>query len=121
MAPKALIVDDDPIVRDLAEDILGEAGFETVVVTRGDEAIDAVRVHRPDLVVLDVMLPGIDGLTVCKTIKSDPRTQGIKVAVVTGRGFPGEKERALRCGADLYLTKPFEAAVFLEKISGLLK
>mgnify|MGYP001600879482 CR=1 FL=1 len=121
MAPKVLIVDDDPLVRELASDLVSEAGLEPVTVATGDEALDAVKAHRPALVVLDVMLPGTDGLTLCKAIKSDPQFKGIKVAVTTGRTFKGEKERAMRCGADLYLQKPYDSAAFIGLIRRLLE
>jgi DNA-binding response OmpR family regulator len=117
---RIVLVDDDEIVADLSREVLEEAGYTVVVVRHGDVAVDAVKANLPDLVVLDIMLPGKEGLSVLKALREEESLKGLKVLVVTGKAFAEERARAQRLGADAFLKKPFEADALLAEVRGLL-
>ncbi len=120
MAAKVLVVDDDEIVGNLTLDLLLGAGLDAELINDSAKAMAAVRLKKPDLVVLDILMPGIDGLTICHSIKSDPLTERTKVVMVSGKAFAEEQEHAMRCGADLVIKKPYDVASFAKKIQALL-
>ena len=103
-----LVVDDEPDLLELVQYNLAAAGHDVTCVGSGEEALAAMGSARPDLVILDVLLPGMDGLDVCKTLKGDVQTSGIPIVMLTARGEEaGPSSPAWRSGADDYLTKPF--------------
>ena len=109
--PTVLIVDDEQHIRLLIEqtleDLLDE-GVELQTAVDGEMALDAVRVHRPELVFLDVMMPKVDGFAVCAAIKGDPDLAGTTVVMLTAKGQAYDRETGLAAGADRFLTKPFD-------------
>lgn len=116
-----LIVDDDPIVGQLTHELLRDAGFNPVLIQDSLRAIQTVKELRPRLVILDILMPGINGLALCKMIKSDPSIQDTRVIIVSGKSFQVEKERAAQHGADLFIEKPYDVELFAQKISELVK
>lgn len=107
MKQKILVVDDEPDVVDLVAFNLKEAGFEVITATDGTEALRKARASLPQLIVLDLMLPGVDGLEVCKILRRDATTAGIPIIMLTAKAAEIDRIIGLELGADDYLTKPF--------------
>lgn len=119
---KILIVEDDATIRTVLEMALLGAGFVHVTSCgRGDEGLEAVRLQKPDLVLLDLMLPGLDGFTVCRRIRETPSLAPVRVIMLTARTQNEDIVRGLECGADDYVTKPFDRAVLLARIRAVLR
>jgi len=121
--PKVLIVDDDPDSVDLIRGYLSriDSKLEIEIARDGFEAGRKVVEFKPELVILDVRLPGINGYQVCRNIKSDEKTKNIKVLAITAYASPEDKQKMLSLGADAYLPKPFPPEKFLKIIKKLLK
>src|SRR5438270_171111 len=116
MSREALIVEDDPDTGLLLAELLGGRGFSTTQLQTGKPAIPWARAHRPDLILLDLLLPDMDGLEICRELKLDRATNLIPLVMVTALAMPEDRIRGLEVGANDYLTKPFtdtdlEAAV----------
>ena len=120
-ARRALIVEDEPSIREIVRLHLSLAGFETDEVADGHAALDRLRAERFDLVVLDVMLPGVDGVTVCRALRSGGPNQRAAVLVLTARDTEPEKVIGLESGADDYLTKPFGVREFMARVAAVLR
>lgn len=106
-----LVVEDEPVIRELVSTMLAGGEVTVSCVADGPGAIRAARGEpRPDLVLLDIVLPGLDGIAVCRVLKSDPATVDIPVHMLTARVRDADKDAAHRAGADGYLEKPFRAA-----------
>ena len=118
--PNILIADDDPILVELVKFRLEGAGYETIVASDGEEAIQAIKSNRPDLVVLDSMMPVIPGQEVLRMIKSDPDTKDIPIVMLTARKGETDVVAAIRSGPADYLTKPFIPQELLVRIEKLL-
>jgi two-component system phosphate regulon response regulator PhoB len=121
MKSKILVVDDEADALQLLQFNLKNAGFKVITSRTGEDALLKARVQHPDLVVLDVMLPGIDGLQICKMLKNDGRTAAIPVVMVTARATEIDRVVGLELGADDYLTKPFSPRELVLRVSRLLK
>ncbi len=117
--PLILLVDDEPNIRETVSFILEMEGFRVVTAHDGEEAITQVRRLQPPVVLLDAMLPRRDGFDVCRTIKSDPALAGTKVVMLTALGQKSDQERAMRAGADFYVTKPFDEEELLALLARL--
>lgn len=115
-----LVFEDDRIFADLILSLLREMGFEARHYSDGSRVLEHVRRERPRLVLLDVMMPGMEGISACRKLKSDPETSHVKVVIVTGKGYVEDKARAEWARADLFLTKPFDNEEFLEEIREVL-
>ena len=115
-APYILVADDDPLVRKSITFILQRAGYSVETAPNGQEALDQIYAKRPTLAILDVMMPLMDGLDVCRTVKGDPTLTDIPVFLVTARAMADERERGLAAGADDYITKPFANQELLERV-----
>ena len=113
---RILIVDDEPDILELVQYNLSKAQYDVVGVASGEEALVQMHTTPPDLVVLDLMLPGVDGLEVCKALKRDARTAAIPIVMLTARGEEADIVAGLELGADDYLTKPFSPRVLLARI-----
>ena len=113
-----LVVDDDPEIQQLLGYVLRREGHETIEALTGEDALKAVQRSAPDLVVLDLMLPGIDGFTVCERLRI---ARSMPVLMLTGRAGEADKVRGLDTGADDYLTKPFSPAELLARVRALLR
>ncbi len=116
-----LIVDDEESIRKLIQYNLEKEGYKTETVSSGEEALSAAFAALPDLIVLDVMLPGLDGLEVCRILSKDPRTSRIPILMVTARGSDDDIISGLESGADDYLVKPFSPKVLAARIGAVLR
>jgi CheY-like chemotaxis protein len=116
---KALIVDDEPNVRRLLHTILSKT-FEVIEAEDGRQAIEMTNTQKPDVVLMDMMMPKMDGLTACHMIKNDPATKSIPVIMVTAIGFELNIKLSQQMGASGYITKPFSSEELLDKIAQVL-
>ena len=121
MVKSVLVVEDSETNRQLLCDLLEKVFYCTVATAAdGQEAVDSVKSVNPDLVLMDVGLPVMDGLAATKILKADPATSGIPVLALTGFSGAGDEERLLASGFDGFLAKPFDLAKLLEKMRGYL-
>ena len=116
---KILIADDEVVIRRLVRMSLGK-DYIILEASDGEEAVNIARAERPDLVLMDIMMPRLDGIGACNVIKSDSSTRGIPVIMVTARGDRLDQQYARDMGADGYITKPFSATELLETVSLVL-
>jgi DNA-binding response OmpR family regulator len=114
------VADDDIDIRELVEFKLTTLGHEIVAVHDGAAAIDACREHKPDLAVLDVMMPGMSGLDAIRVIRNDPALAGIPVILLTARAQETDVETGFESGADDYITKPFSPRELASRVQALL-
>ncbi|MFQ5715861.1 MAG: response regulator [Nitrospinales bacterium] len=121
MSKKIVVVEDEEDILELVRYNLVKEGFEVSCVMSGEDAIKTVRSELPDLVVLDLMLPGVDGLEVCKTLKNDSTTSEIPVVMLTARGEEVDVVTGLELGADDYITKPFSPRILATRIKAILR
>jgi len=119
-AKKILIIDDEAHMRRVTELSLKKGGFELVFGADGDEAVALALATRPDLIVLDVLMPKVDGFTALKQIKQNPAIAAIPVIMLTSRGHHMTRQEAEDCGASLFLTKPFSPTQLLAEARRLL-
>ena len=119
-AKKILVVDDEPNIALSLEFLMKKAGFSVEVARDGREALARLERDPPDLVLLDVMIPEIDGFELCERIRSRPEWRHIKVVMLTARGQESERSRGLALGADAYVTKPFSTRDLVERIKAML-
>jgi DNA-binding response OmpR family regulator len=117
---KILIVEDEESLLKLESILLTSKGFEVKGVSNGQAALDAIDEEQPDLVLLDIMLPEIDGFEVCRRIKSDPATRHLPVIMLTAKKSREDMARGEKVGADWYITKPFKSAMVIETIQRFL-
>jgi two-component system alkaline phosphatase synthesis response regulator PhoP len=115
-----LIAEDEPSIVASLEFLLRNAGYEVAVARDGEEALRLTGTIRPDLVVLDIMLPSVSGFEVCRSIREDPVTRSIRVLMLTARGRESEMQKGIAAGADVYMTKPFATKELLEAVARLL-
>ncbi|MDY0014139.1 MAG: response regulator [Rhodocyclaceae bacterium] len=120
MATKILIADDEPNIVISLEFLMKREGFQVILAADGDEALAAIGRERPDLVLLDVMMPRKSGFEVCQAVKSDPDLQDIKILMLTAKGRDTEVAKGLAMGADAYMTKPFSTRELVSKVKHLL-
>jgi two-component system phosphate regulon response regulator PhoB len=118
---RILVVDDEPDILELIRYSLTRNNYDMTGVASGEEAFASVRMSPPDLVVLDLMLPGVDGLEVCRRLKNDARTAGIPVIILSAKGEEADVVTGLELGADDYLAKPFSPRVLQARIKAVLR
>ncbi len=118
---KILIADDNRPSVELLEAYLGDTDCQIAVATDGQDTLDKVAQFEPDLILLDIMLPMISGLEICKTLKHDPATREIMILMVTALNEFGDVERAVASGCDDFLSKPVNKAELLKRIENMLK
>jgi DNA-binding response OmpR family regulator len=121
MKPKILIVDDEPDVVQLIEYNLKAAGYDVVTAADGAEALDQARSTSPNLIILDLMLPEVDGLDVCKVLRRDRNTAGIPIVMLTAKASENDRVLGLELGADDYVTKPFSPRELVLRVKRLLR
>ena len=119
MPKKILIVDDEPNVVTLCEARLKASGYDVVVAYDGQQGLDKIKEEKPDLIILDHMMPNLDGFKVCEILKSSEEYKHIPVVMLTASGQASEIETGLQKGVSAYVTKPFKAEVLLGIIKGL--
>jgi DNA-binding response OmpR family regulator len=121
MPKEILIVDDEPNVVVPIQFLMEQQGYRVMIAERGDDALDLIYQYKPDLVLLDIMLPGIDGWEVCEIIRLNPDFRDIKIVFLTARGREVEIAKGLALGADAYITKPFSNVALVAKVKELLE
>lgn len=120
MGKRILVVDDETYIVNILDFTLGSEGFEVLSAHNGEEALKMILDEAPDLIVLDVMMPRIDGIEVCRAIKAKEETSHTPVILLTAKDRDADKERGLDAGADRYMTKPFSPSKLVEEIRALL-
>lgn len=118
---RILVVDDEEDLLELVNYNLSKEGYRVQCVGTGEEALEEARQSLPDLIVLDLLLPHVDGLEVCRLLKSDPKTASIPIIMLTAKSEEADVVAGLELGADDYLTKPFSPRVLLARIKALLR
>jgi two-component system phosphate regulon response regulator PhoB len=121
MKPKILVVDDEPDALELIQYNLKASGYDVVTAADGDEAIKKARSTHPALVILDVMLPEIDGLEVCKTLRREPATSTVPIIMLTAKAAEIDRVLGLELGADDYVTKPFSPRELVLRVKAMLR
>lgn len=121
MASSILIVDDEPAICELLAFNLHKAGYPTVEADNGHMALELVRTAKPDLIILDLMLPGIDGIEVCRILKGQQYTAGIPIIMLTAKSDEVDKIIGLELGADDYMTKPFSPRELVARVKAVLR
>jgi DNA-binding response OmpR family regulator len=119
--PRVLVVEDDHDIAGLLAHSLRKHGFAPSVLHSGSEVVAEVRREPPDLLLLDVMLPGRDGLEICRVLRADPATAGVPIILVTAKAGEGERIAGLDLGADDYITKPFSPNEVVARVRALLR
>lgn len=112
-----LLVEDNPVNRRLAEFLLRSQGYHVRAATNALEAFEMVEKERPDLIVMDIQLPGMDGLEAARKLKEQPRTAEIPVVAVTSYAMKGDREKALAAGCVGYVTKPIDKNTFIQEVA----
>jgi CheY-like chemotaxis protein len=124
MTKKILIADDELplrlLVRATLEDESGEGRYEIIEAADGNEALEMARRERPELILLDIQMPGFSGLEVCKMLKGDPTTSDLMVVMLTAKGQQSDRERGFAAGADDYFAKPFSPLELLELVDRVM-
>ena len=117
MAKKILVVDDSPTEMNLIMASLKDKGYELITAIDGEEALEKAQAERPDLIVLDIILPKKNGFQVCRQLKTTPDTRDIKILLLSSKSQDTDRFWGLKQGADEYMTKPFEETEFLANVS----
>jgi DNA-binding response OmpR family regulator len=120
MTGSVLIVDDEPNIVHSLRFLMTDAGLDVRIAKDGDAALAAIAQRVPDVVLLDVMLPGSDGYEVCRTIRMNPAWRGVRIIMLTARGRDSERARGIELGADAYITKPFSTRELVEQVKRFL-
>jgi len=121
MKEKILIVEDEKDIAKMLDYNLKKEGFRTISCYEGEDALDLASREHPDLIILDLMLPGIDGLEVCKTLKKESKSSGIPIIMLTAKAQEADKVVGLELGADDYVTKPFSPRELLARVKAVLR
>jgi two-component system, cell cycle response regulator DivK len=116
MSKRILVVEDQPDNRRILRDLLGNAGYELIEAETGEEALTAVEAQRPDLILMDIQLPVMDGYEATRRIRSNPELKLIPIIAVTSYALAGDEARALAVGCNAYVTKPFSPRALLAKV-----
>ena len=121
MAKKILIADDEPNIVISLEFLLRREGYEVVVAQDGAEALAQVRAERPDMAILDVMMPHRNGFEVCQDLRQDPEFKDMRIMMLTAKGRDTEVSKGIALGADVYMTKPFSTKELIAKVKALIE
>ena len=120
MSKQVLVCDDELYILESVSYVVKEEGYEVLTAEDGEEALRLARSTRPDLILLDIMMPGKDGFAVCRELKSDPATRETYIILLTAMGQERDMEQGYQCGADEYMTKPFSPRGLRKKLHELL-
>jgi two-component system, cell cycle response regulator DivK len=118
--PRILLIEDNPLSRDMLTRMLEKRGYNVVTAGEGSEGIAVAANQRPDVILMDMSLPGLDGWETTRELRSRPDTRGIPVIALTAHALAGDRERSLEAGCDEYETKPIELSTLVQKIENLL-
>jgi two-component system alkaline phosphatase synthesis response regulator PhoP len=119
--PKILVIEDEPDILEVLQYNLEREGHKVIACRNGEQGLSRIRTDNPDLVILDLMLPGMDGVEVCRQVKSDPVTRGIPIIMVTAKGEESDIVLGLGIGADDYLSKPFSPRELVARVKVVLR
>jgi DNA-binding response OmpR family regulator len=119
-ARKILVVDDEPFICRSLTFVLKKENYEVFEARNGEEGLAAIRLHKPDLVFLDVMMPKINGFEVTERVRQDPELAGTRIVLLTAKGQESDREVGKNAGADDYMTKPFSPTKILERVRQML-
>ena len=120
MSHKILIADDEPNIVISLEFLMKREGHEVLVARDGVQALETIRRERPDLVLLDVMMPGMSGFEVCQAVRGDESLAGVRIVMLTARGRDTDLAKGTALGADAYVTKPFSTRELADRVRALL-
>jgi two-component system alkaline phosphatase synthesis response regulator PhoP len=120
MAKKIIVVDDEPYIARVIKFKLEQEGYNVISANDGQTGLQRIREEKPDLVLLDVMMPGLSGYDVCQQLKKDPALSGIPVVILTAKGQERDREQGLNMGASDYITKPFSPNRLLELVRNMI-
>jgi two-component system alkaline phosphatase synthesis response regulator PhoP len=118
---KVLVVDDEEYIQHILNFSFSAEGYEVMTAGDGEEAIKKAKSTKPDVIVLDIMMPKMDGYAACKQIKSDPVTKSIPVILLTAKGRDVDRKLGTEAGADDYVVKPFSPGRLIERVEGIMK
>ena len=122
MTPKKLLVaDDEPNIVISLEYLMKREGYDVLVATDGNQALEAIQREQPALVLLDVMRPGKTGFEVCQAVRADPALDGVRILMLTAKGRETDVSKGLALGANAYMTKPFSTRELVQKVAELLE
>lgn len=121
MLAQIIIVDEDPLVGALTLELLTDAGYAARLIQDSLKAQDIIKAEKPALVILDILMPGLDGLTLLHRLKSDPETEPIRAIIVSGKSFEAEKQRAAQYGAEAFIEKPYDVELFAQRVHDIMK
>lgn len=121
MGERILVVDDNVQSRKLAQVVFEEEGFDVRAAGTAEEARATIESFAPALVVMDVQLPGTDGLTLTRELRADPKHAALRIVVLTSYAMPGDREKALAAGCDAYMTKPIDVVALVDLVTSLLR
>jgi DNA-binding response OmpR family regulator len=121
MPKEILIVDDEPSIVVPVQFLMQQQGYTVLVAGDGHDALDMIYKYQPDLVLLDIMLPGIDGYEVCEIVRLNPELRDVKIIFLTAKGREVEIAKGLALGADAYITKPFSNAELVAKVKTVIE
>lgn len=119
--PRIVIADDEPDIVTILSGRFRAAGFEVFTARNGTEAVEAVRLHHPDVLVSDVMMPGLNGFQVCRRVRSDPDLSAVRLVLLTAKDSEADRFWGSEVGADLYLAKPLDPARVVAQVRALLE
>jgi DNA-binding response OmpR family regulator len=120
MPKKLLLIEDDPTSRKYMELILNKEGYQVITAANGLEGLRKARLEAPDLLILDVMLPGLDGFEICYRLRDDPTTANLPILILSAKSQESDKNAALQVGANAFLPKPVDRLVLFDKVTELL-
>jgi CheY-like chemotaxis protein len=120
-APKVLVVEDNPLNLELATDLLEACGIEVISANTGEIAVRLAQEQMPNLILMDLSLPGMDGLQATAALKAHPRTRSIPVVAVTAHAMKGDEQKALAAGCEGYITKPIDTRMFPTLVAEFLR
>jgi len=117
---KILVIDDEPEITEIVETFLAEAGYHVAVENSSDNAVKKARAFKPDVILLDIMMPGQDGYSICQELKADPEYANIPVIFLTGKDRNDDMGRSFRSGGDMFIKKPFSCERLMEIVNIVL-
>ena len=120
MSKRVLIVDDEPNIVISVEFLMKREGFAVSVARDGEEALERIHADRPDLVILDVMMPKMNGFEVCERVRADPQLSAVRILMLTAKGREAEMRKGLTLGADAYIPKPFSTRDLVNRVKSLI-
>lgn len=121
MSKKILVVDDEPDITRLVEFTLKKRGFEVLVAGDGFSGVEIAKKERPDLILMDIMMPGMNGYEACRCLKAEAETKSIPILALSAKTQRSEVEEVLRNGADGFISKPFTPSELVEKVKGVFE